>query len=61
MNHQRNPEEVDGVHNLNWERPDDSLNSRSVNPFSSTNRLRTGGIPQIRQWISVSAVIGEGE
>ena len=49
MNHQRNPGEVGGVCNLNWERPDDSLGSRPVNPLSSANRLRTGGVAQARR------------
>lgn len=61
MNHQRNPGEVGGVHNLNWEKPDDSLGSRPLNLLSSTNSLRTGGVPQTRHWISVNAIIGGGE
>lgn len=61
MNHQRNPGEVDRFCNLNWERPDDSLDSRPVNPLSSANRLSTGGIPQTRDQNSVNAVIGGRE
>ena len=32
MNHQRNPGEVGGVCNLNWERPEDSLGSETCQP-----------------------------
>lgn len=59
MNHQRNPGEVGAIHNLNWEKPDNSLDSRPVNPLSSTNRLRTGGFLQTRLWTSVSAIMEE--
>lgn len=45
MNQQRNPGEVGRVHNQNWEKSDNSLGSRFVNPLSSINRLM-GGVPQ---------------